>query len=174
MKKVKSLIALSAAIAMMAATTVCAAPSPVAGTVVVTTPGGKGAGQATVRQASQKELTTLTNYIAQNAAASGMIPSVKATVSIVAPADYKGGDIPTVIAAAGLPNGAKNVFAYLLLPNGKTIILPCTVKNGYVGFVAPAYGTVSIVQLDPATSTAANTGFGSQAAATSMAPAKLH
>lgn len=173
MKKVKSLIALTAVIAMMAATTVCAAPSPVAGTVIVVNPGSKSSGQATIKQATQKEMTTLANFIAQNAAATGMVPSVKATVSIVAPADYKGGDIPTVIAAAGLPNGAKNVFAYLLLPNGKTIILPCTVKNGYVGFVAPAYGTVSIVQLDPATSTSANAGFGSQAA-TSMAPAKLH
>ncbi len=173
MKKVKSLIALSAVIAMMAATTVCAAPSPVAGTVVVTTPGGKGAGQATVKQASQKELTTLTNYIAQNAAASGMIPSVKATVSIVAPADYKGGDIPTVIAAAGLPNGAANVFAYILLPNGKTVVIPCTVKNGYVGFVAPAFGTVSIVQLTPAAAAMAAGTFGSQSAASAV-PAKLH
>ncbi len=92
----------------------------------------------------------------------------------MAPADYKGGDIPTVLAAAGLANGAKNVFAYLLLPNGKTIILPCTVKNGYVGFVAPAFGTVSIVVLNPAMGTAANASTAAAAAATAAVPAKLH
>ncbi len=173
MKKIRMIIALTAVLAMAVSTAVMAAPSPVAGTVTVTVPGKSGASVATVKAPTQKELTSLANYIAQNAASTGMVPTVKSSLAIVAPADYKGGDIPTVVAAAGIPNGAKNVFAYLLLPNGKTIILPCTVKNGYVGFVAPAFGTVTIVELNPATKSAANTALNAAAAAAAT-PAKLH
>ncbi len=175
MKKIKALVAITAVIAMMFTTVVFAAPSPVAGIVTVTVP-GKNAGAAQLRTPTNKELTALANAIAENAATVGMVPSVKANVAIVAPADYKGGDIPTVFAVAGLQNGAKNVFAYILLPNGKTIIVPCTVKNGYVGFIAPTFGTVSIVELNPVSSQASIYGNAQTAAAASVeqAPAKLH
>ncbi len=174
MRKIKSLIAVTIVLAMAFSTVVMAAPSPTAGVVTVVVPGKNGAQAAQVKAPTQKELTKLASFIAQNAATVGMTPTVVASVGIVAPADYKGGDIPTVLAAAGLANGAKNVFAYLLLPNGKTIILPCSVKNGYVGFVAPAFGTVSIVVLNPSMNTAANATTAAAAAATAAVPAKLH
>ncbi|MBO4904993.1 MAG: hypothetical protein J5367_07190 [Lachnospiraceae bacterium] len=171
MKKIKVMIALMAVFAMMIGTAVYAAPSPVAGTVTVQIPGKPGTSSATITTPTQKEIKALAEYIAQNAASMGMTAEVKGTIKIVAPADYKGGDIPTVFAVAGLPNGASNVFAYILTPNGKKIMVPCTVRNGYVGFVAPSFGTVSIVVLNQAAQTAANannaTLFGS-------APTKLH
>ena len=173
MKKIKALIAVTAVIAMMFTTVVFAAPSPVAGVVTVTLP-GKNAGAAQVRTPTAKEITALANAIAENAALTGMVPNVKANVSIVAPADYKGGDIPTVFAVAGLPNGAKNVFAFILMANGKTIIVPCSVRNGYVGFIAPAFGSVSIVELTPAASTAANAANAAASATGLAVPSTLH
>lgn len=165
------IIALTAVIAMAASTAVMAAPSPVAGTILVQTPGKPGTSAASVKQPTQKELTALANYIAQNAASMGMTPTVVSSIKIVAPADYKGGDVPTVIAAAGIPNGASNVFAYVLLANGNTVIVPCTVRNGYVGFVSPGFGTVTIVQLSGKQQTAANA---SNATLFGTAPSKLH
>ncbi len=173
MRKIKALAAITAVIAMMFTTVAFAAPSPVAGVVTVTVPGKGGqASAATIKQPTEKELKSLADYITANALATGMVPTVKASVTIVAPADYKGGDIPTVLAAAGLKDGAKNVFAYILLPNGKKVIVPCTVKNGYVGFIAPAFGSVSIVELNPAS--AAATAANATTAPTAAAPAKLH
>ena len=171
MKKVKTIIALTAVIAMAVSTAVMAAPSPVAGTILVNTPGKPGSSAATVKQPTQKDLAKLADYIAQNAASMGMTASVVSSISIVAPADYKGGDVPTVIAAAGLPNGASNVFAYILLANGSRVMVPCTVRNGYVGFVSPGFGTVSIVVLNQAAQTAGNA---SNATLFGTAPAKLH
>ena len=164
-----TMAALVAVFAMVFSTMVYAAPSPTAGTITVVVPGKQGASAAEVKAADQKQLTALAGYIAESAASMGMTASVKTAVSIVAPKDYKGGDIPTVIAVSGLANGAKNVFAYILLPNGKTVIVPCTVKNGYVGFVAPAFGTVSIVEMTPSVQQAA-----AAASAAATAPAKLH
>ena len=172
MKRLKVFIALVAVLAMTFPMTVFAAPSPVAGTVLVNTPGKPGASSATIKMPTKKELQKLGDYINQNAASMGMMPQVLTSISIVAPADYKGGDIPTVLAAAGIPNGASNVFAYVLLANGKTVMLPCTVRNGYVGFVSPGFGTVSIVVLNPAAQTAANAGNGT--GATAAVPATLH
>ena len=171
MKKIKALAAVTAVIAMMFTTVAFAAPSPVAGIVTVTVP-GKNAGAAQVRTPTAKEITALADAIMENAAAVGMVPNVKANLAVVAPADYKGGDIPTVFAVAGLVNGAKNVFAFILMPNGKTVIVPCTVRNGYVGFIAPAFGAVSIVELNPVASTAANAG--NAAAAAVAVPSTLH
>ncbi|MBO4267658.1 MAG: hypothetical protein J5910_10780 [Lachnospiraceae bacterium] len=171
MKKIRIMAALVAVFAMLMGTVVYGAPSPVAGTVTVVTPGKPGGSAASVKAPTQKELSQLASYIEESAAGMGVTATVKTSISIVAPADYKGGDIPTVVAVAGIPNGASNVFAFILLPNGKKTIIPCTVRNGYVGFVAPAFGTVSIVVLDKAPGTAANAG--SIGNATTM-PATLH
>ena len=146
MRKIKSLIACVIVLSMAFATAVSAAPSPAAGTVAVIVPGSTSAKPAQVKAPTEKELKALTDFITQNAASTGTIPSVKTTIDIVAPDDYKGGDAPVVFAVAGLANGAKNVFAYIRLKNGKVLIIPCAVKNGYVGFYAPAFGTVSIVE----------------------------
>ena len=170
MKKIKTLVALCAVFAMMFSTVAMAAPSPRAGSVTVTIPGRGSSSAAQIKVPSEKDIKTLGDFISANAAASGMSASVKGTIEVVAPADYKGGDVPVVFAAAGLPNGATNVFAYIIGPKGKIIIVPCTVRNGYIGFVAPALGSVAIVQLSPATQSAANA---TNAAATA-APAKLH
>ena len=48
MRKIKTLVALMAVIAMMFTTVAFAAPSPVAGTVTVTIPGGKGTSAAQI------------------------------------------------------------------------------------------------------------------------------
>lgn len=168
MKKIKAMIALTAVIAMAFATVAMAAPSPVAGTVTVVIPGQSGSSQVKVSAPSQASVAALASYISEFAASSGMVPTVKATVSISAPAGYRGGSIPVTIAAAGLPDGARNVFAYIRYPNGKIVVLPCTVKGGRVGFVAEGFGDVSIVQLTDAMQSAAN---GSKASAI---PAKLH
>ena len=178
MRKIRSIIALTAVIAMAASTVVLAAPSPVAGVVTVVVPGSAGAKTAQVKTPTEKELKDIADFIIANCAAVGMTPSVKSTIDIVAPADYKGGDIPVVYAVAGLKDGAKNVFAYIRLVNGKTIIVPCTIRRGYVGFIAPAFGTVAIVELNPAAGTAvnaANSAKTSTAATTpAAAPATLH
>ena len=154
MKKIKAVAALVAVFAMMAGTFVFAAPSPTAGTITIVAPVTKSPSSAQIRQPEQKELEKLASFIAESVAQNGMTANIKTSVSIVAPKGYKGGEIPTVMALAGIPNGATNVFAYILLTNGKKIIVPCTVKNGYVGFVSPGYGTVTIVQLTPAAATA--------------------
>ena len=148
MRKIKALTALTAALALVFSTAVFAAPSPQAGVVTIVVPGDTSSSVASIKVPTEKQLTALGSFITENAASLGLIPSVKGTITIEAPANYKGGDIPVVLAAAGLTNGAGNVFAYILLPNGKTIIAPCTVRNGYVGFIAPAFGTVSIVVLN--------------------------
>lgn len=171
MKKIKAMIALTAVIAMAFTTVAMAAPSPVAGTVTVVIPGQKSASQPRISTPSQVSVAALASYISQFAAQSGTVPTVKATVSISAPADYKGGDVPITVAAAGLPDGAQNVFACIRLANGQIIVLPCTVRGGRVGFVAPAFGDVSIVQLSPAAQNAANA---SNATQFGTAPAKLH
>lgn len=149
MRKLRFVTAAALVLAMAFSTVVFAAPSPVAGTVMVVVPGGNGApSSAKVSTPTQEQLEALAAYISKEAAAAGLIPSVKSTINISAPADYKGGDTPVVYAVAGLRNGANNVFAYILLPNGRTVVVPCTVRNGYVGFFAPAFGTVSIVELN--------------------------
>lgn len=165
-KKIKALIAVTAVIAMTFSTMVMAAPSPVAGTVTVTIPGSGKASSAKITTPTAKELTKLAEYISETVASMGMAASVKSTIKIEAPADYKGGDLPIVYAVAGLKDGASNVFAFILLPNGKKVMVPCSVKNGYVGFISPGMGTVSIVTVDAAASTAAN--------ATATVPTALH
>ncbi len=155
MKKIKAVAAIVAVFTMMATTMVFAAPSPTAGTITVVDPVTKAPSSAQIKQPEQKELEKLAAFISESLAQNGMTASVKTSVSIVAPKGYKGGEIPTVMALAGIPNGATNVFAYILLTNGKKIIVPCTVKNGYVGFVSPGYGTVTIVQLNPTAATSA-------------------
>ena len=172
MRKIKTLIALTAVIAMAFTTVAFAAPSPVAGTVTVTIPGGKGSSAAQIKVPAQEDIKALADFISANAAQAGMTANVKGTIEIVAPAGYTGGDVPVVFAAAGLPNGATNVFAYIIGPKGKIIIVPCTVRNGYIGFVAPVLGPVSIVEMTPAQQTAA---IGANNPATTVAtPAKLH
>ncbi|MCR5591565.1 MAG: hypothetical protein K6F73_08525 [Lachnospiraceae bacterium] len=168
MKRFKAIIALTAVLAMTCTTAVMAAPSPTAGVVTVVVPGKGGAEAAQVTSPTVKELTALAGFISENAATLGMVPSVKTAIDIVAPAGYKGGDVPTIFAVAGLKDGVKNVFAYIRLKNGKTIIVPCTVKNGYVGFMAPAFGTVAIVELN--TASVAMPAFGQPQAV----PATLH
>ena len=167
MKKIKAMIALTAVLAMTCSTVIMAAPSPTAGVVTVVVPGSAGAQAAQVQVPTVQQLTALAEFISANAASIGTIPNVKAAIDIIAPLGYKKGDIPTVLAVAGLKDGAKNVFAYIRLKNGKTIIVPCTVKNGYVGFIAPAFGTVAIVELNPA-------GTAALPSAAPSAPAKLH
>lgn len=158
MRKIKSLAALTAALTLAISSTAFAAPSPQAGVVSIVVPGSTSASVASIKVPAQKELTSLGSFISSNAASLGMVPSVKGTITIEAPANYKGGEVPVLLAAAGLKNGATNVFAYILLPNGKTIIVPCTIRNGYVGFMAPSFGTVSIVELN--TPAGANTSAG--------------
>lgn len=149
MRKLRIVTVAALVLAMAFSTTALAAPSPMAGTVMVVVPGGNGTpASAKVSMPTQKQLEALASFISKDAAAAGLVPSVKSTIDISAPADYKGGDTPVVFAVAGLRNGANNVFAYILLPNGKTVVVPCTVRNGYVGFFAPAFGTVSIVELN--------------------------
>ena len=172
MRKIKTLVALTAVIAMIFTSAAFAAPSPVAGTVTVTIPGSKGSSAAQIKVPSQEDVKTLTDFISANAAQSGMTANVKGTIEIVAPADYTGGDVPVVFAAAGLPNGAQNVFAFIIGPKGKIIIVPCTVRNGYIGFFAPVLGTVSIVEMTPAQQTAANAG--GNTATTMAVPTTLH
>ena len=171
MKKVKAIMAFTAAIAMMFATVAFAAPSPVAGTVTVVVPGGKGATAAQVKTPTTAELKALADFITTNSATLGMGASVKSTIDIIAPAGYTGGNVPVVFAAAGLKNGAKNVFAYILGPNGKITIVPCYVHNGYVGFYAPVFGSVAIVELNPVTAAPKSAAT---PAATSALPATLH
>ena len=173
MKKFKAIMALTAAFAMIFATVAFAAPSPAAGTVTVVIPGGKGATAAQVKAPTTAELKALADYITANAASMGMGASVKSTIDIIAPAGYTGGDVPVVFAAAGLKNGAKNVFAYILGPNGKIMIVPCNVHNGYVGFYTPVFGSVAIVEINPVASTATTAGKATPATTTSL-PAKLH
>ena len=174
MRKLKALIAITAVIAASVTTGVFAAPSPVAGVVTVVVPGSKGATAAQVKVPTQEAVADLAAFISENAASTGMVPNVKSTISIVAPADYKGGNVPVVFAVAGLKDGAKNVFAYIRMANGKVLILPCSVKNGYVGFISPVFGDVSIVELNPAAKTAANASTAGSAAAATTVPAKLH
>ena len=163
MKKLRTLAALTAALTLAISTVAMAAPSPVAGTVVVVTPGG-AAQPAQITPATQQQVETLVALISDTAMQNGLFPSLKATVNITAPAGYTGGETPILLAAAGLKDGA-NVYAYILLPNGKHLIVPCTVKNGYVGFMAPAFGTVAIVEFTPAAG---------NAVANPAVPAKLH
>jgi hypothetical protein len=148
MRKIKTLAALTAALTLAISSTAFAAPSPQAGVVSIVVPGDTVASVASVKVPTANQLSAIGSFISSNAASLGLIPSVKGTITIEAPANYKGGDVPVLLAAAGLTNGARNVFAYILLPNGKTVIVPCTVRNGYVGFMAPAFGTVSIVVLN--------------------------
>ncbi len=148
MRKFKAVIALTAALAMAFATVAMAAPSPAAGVVSIVVPGSAAPSVAEVKVPAAEDLTALAEFISANAASIGGVPNVKAAIDIVAPAGYTKGDIPVVFAVAGLRTGAKNVFAYIRLKNGKTIIVPCTVKNGYVGFFAPAFGTVAIVEMN--------------------------
>ena len=148
MRKLRIVTVAALVLAMAFSTTALAAPSPMAGTVMVVVPGSGAPASAKVSVPTQKQLEALASFISKDAAAAGLVPSIKSTIDISAPADYKGGDTPVVFAVAGLRNGANNVFAYILLPNGKTVVVPCTVRNGYVGFFAPAFGTVSIVELN--------------------------
>lgn len=169
MKKFKTIAALGAAFALLFSTVAFAAPSPAAGTVTVVVPGGKGPSAAQVKAPTQEELKALADYITQNVASMGLGASVKSTIDIIAPAGYTGGDVPVVFAAAGLKNGATNVFAYVLGPNGKITVVQCFVHNGYVGFYTPVFGSVAIVELNPLTGAAAAAG-----AAAGATPAKLH
>ena len=59
MKKIKSIIALSAVLAMALATVVSAAPSPTAGIVTVVVPGSKGAKAAAIKTPTVAELTEI-------------------------------------------------------------------------------------------------------------------
>ena len=149
MKKIKAMIAITAILALSAATVAFAAPSPAAGVVSIVIPGSTTPSVAQIKAPTEKALTELASFIAQNAALAGVTPSVKSSVTIVAPKGFKGGNIPIIYAVAGLKDGAKNVFAYIRMANGKVIIVPCTVRKGYVGFVAPAFGDVAIVELNP-------------------------
>ena len=129
---------------------------------MVSVPGSGKASAAKLTVPSDKDLSALASLITDSAKQMGMVPSVKATVGIAAPAGYTGGEVPVVIAVSGLKNGASNVFAFIVLPNGKTVVIPCTVRNGYVGFTAPALGSVSIVEMNSA------------GAPAGTAPTKLH
>ena len=162
MKKVKTVVALCAVFAMIFSTVALAAPSPMAGTVTVVVPGAGGTA-AQIKVPTQQEVKALADFISANAASQGMAASVKGTIDIVPPAGYTGGEVPVVFAAAGLKNGARNVFAYVLGPKGKVIIVPCTVHNGYIGFFAPVLGPVAIVEINPISAPAAP-----------AAPATLH
>ena len=166
MKKIRMMAALTAAFTMLFTTVAFAAPSPAAGTVTVVVPGGNGPAAAQVKAPTQEELKALADYITSNVASMGMGASVKSTIDIIAPAGYKGGDVPVVFAVSGLKNGAKNVFAYVLGPNGKIVMIPCFVHNGYVGFYAPVFGSVAIVEVNPLTQAAAP--------ASGQVPATLH
>lgn len=148
MRKIRITAVAALVLAMAFSTLVSAAPSPVAGTVMVVVPGSSTPSAPKINVPTVKQLEALADFISQDAAAAGLVPSVKSTVDIAAPANYMGGDVPVVLAVAGLRNGAGNVFAYILLPNGRKIVVPCTVRNGYVGFFAPAFGTVSIVEMN--------------------------
>ena len=96
MRKIKTLIALTAVIAMAFTTVAFAAPSPVAGTVTVTIPGGKGSSAAQIKVPAQEDIKALADFISANAAQAGMTANVKGTIEIVAPAGYTGGDVPVV------------------------------------------------------------------------------
>ncbi len=156
MKKIRAMIAITAILALTASTVVLAAPSPAAGVVSIIVPGSTTPSAAQIKAPTQKALTELASFITQNAATIGQAPSVKSSVTIVAPNGYKGGDIPIIYAVAGLKDGAKNVFAYIRMANGKFVIVPCTVRRGFVGFVAPVFGDVAIVELNPAVSVPAS------------------
>ena len=166
MKKIKALIAITAILAVTATTVVCAAPSPTAGVVTVVVPGGNGASVAEVKVPTQEALTELAEFISGNAATTGQTATVKSAISIVAPKGYKGGDVPVVYAVAGLKDGATNVFAFIRMANGKVVIVPCSVRRGYVGFIAPVFGDVAIVELNPISAMAASGG--------GTVPATLH
>ena len=169
MKKIKALAAITAILAVTVSTAVFAAPSPTAGVVTVVVPGSTSASAAEVKAPSQEALTELAEFIAGNAATVGQTASVKSAISIIAPKGYKGGNVPVVYAVAGLKDGAKNVFAYIRMANGKVVIVPCTVRRGYVGFIAPVFGDVAIVELNPIAAAAS-----ASAPAATAAPAKLH
>ena len=171
MRKFRSMIAITAVLAMAFSTVAFAAPSPTAGVVAVVVPGSSGAKAAAVKTPTLEELSAIGAFISQNAAATGMVPSVKSTIDVIAPADYKGGDTPFVFAVAGLKDGAKNVFAYIRLKNGKTVIVPCTVRNGYVGFISPGFGTVAIVELNSVPTATSNTASKPAAATAATATA---
>ena len=147
MKKIKALAAITAILAVTVSTAVFAAPSPTAGVVTVVVPGSSTASAAEVKAPSQEALTELAEFIAENAATVGQTASVKSAISIIAPKGYKGGSVPVVYAVAGLKDGANNVFAFIRMANGKVVIVPCTVRRGYVGFIAPVFGDVAIVEL---------------------------
>ena len=150
MRKIRIITVATLVLALAFSTVAFAAPSPVAGTVTVVSPGSGKPSNVNLTKPTEQQLEALASFITDVAKEMGMIPSVKATIGIEAPADYKGGDIPVVIAVSGLANGAQNVFALIVLPNGKKVMVPCTVRNGYVGFNAPALGTVSIVEMNSA------------------------
>ncbi len=162
MRKIRIMTVAALVLALAFSTVAFAAPSPKAGTVTVVIPGSGKAQNAQINVPSEKQLEALASAITDLAASMGMVPSVKSTVGITAPAGYTGGDIPVVLAVAGIKNCATNIFACILLPNGKTVLIPCTVKNGYVGFNAPGFGTVSIIEMN------------APGAPKSAAPAKLH
>jgi len=155
MKKIKSVVALTAVLAMTMTSLVMAAPSPRAGVVSVVVPGSTAAAAAEVKTPTTEELTDLADFISESLASLGQAASVKTAITIVPPADYKGGSVPVMFAAAGLKDGAQNVFAYIRLANGEVLIVPCVVNKGHVGFVAPAFGTVAIVEVNPASQPAA-------------------
>ncbi len=150
MKKIRIIAAVTATLTMLFSTCAFAAPSPMAGTVTIVVPGSGKAQAAEVKTPSQQDVKKLADFIASNVSSIGMGANVKSTIDIVAPEGFKGGDVPVILAAAGLVNGATNVFAYVLGPNGKVTIVPCTVHNGYVGFFTPVFGTVAIVEINPA------------------------
>ncbi len=148
-KKIKLLIITTAILTSCFCMPAMAAPSPSAGTVSVVINGRQMPLSDGLKTPTADEMAKIGSFISNDAAQQGKIPSVKATVKIETPSEYKKGDfIPVVFAVSGLKNGASNVFAYILLPNGKIVNKPCTVKNGYVGFYTDVFGTVSIVELN--------------------------
>lgn len=141
------ILALTLAMATAFSTVVMAAPSPMAGVVVMTTATGQTR-PAQIKTPTTQDLNALTQYITANLAAIGGAGTVKTAVDIVGSNGFAP-NTPIMVACAGIPDGAKNIFAYIRLKNGQTLIVPCTVKNGYVGFIAPAAGTVAIVEVSP-------------------------
>ena len=155
MKNTLKILMIASLLAALVCVPVFAAPSPAAGSVNIIVGGKQVPLSSGMKTPTEKDTKQIQTFIFDNAASLGKVANVKSTVTLVAPAGYKKGEeTPIVLASAGLKDGARNVFAYILLPNGKIIIRQCTIKNGYVGFMIPAFGTVSIVELNDAAKTA--------------------
>ena len=163
MRKLRALAALTVAISLLASTAVLAKPSPKSGdgkaylnedtnsstpqTAKWTALPESEATILSLKPPTAEELSDLTVYITQNTALLGKTPNVKCVVKTNQPSGYKGGLVPVVFAVSGLKNGQADIYAYIRGAGGQLYIMPCVVFNGYVGYFAPAFGAVAIVEL---------------------------